>query len=74
MSSPSPSPFLILEIKVPEVGEHGGLWHALGAQWPSYAANVVSFLVIGIMGQPPPTVQLRRPRRPHAEVPEPAGA
>jgi uncharacterized membrane protein len=40
---------LILEIKVPEVegGEH--LWHALGAQWPSYAAYVVSFLVIGIM-------------------------
>ncbi|MDX6361469.1 TMEM175 family protein [Streptomyces sp. NPDC058274] len=40
---------LILEIKVPEVGEHGGLWHALGGQWPSYAAYVVSFLVIGIM-------------------------
>ncbi|MFF3577717.1 TMEM175 family protein [Streptomyces mirabilis] len=40
---------LILEIKVPEVGEHGSLWHALGAQWPSYAAYVVSFLVIGIM-------------------------
>lgn len=40
---------LILEIKVPEVepGEH--LWSALGAQWPSYAAYVVSFLVIGIM-------------------------
>ncbi|MCT9006155.1 TMEM175 family protein [Streptomyces sp. NPDC054766] len=40
---------LILEIKVPEAGEHGGLWHALGQQWPSYAAYVVSFLVIGIM-------------------------
>ncbi|MGW0878081.1 TMEM175 family protein [Streptomyces sp. NPDC002671] len=40
---------LILEIKVPKVGEHGGLWHALGGQWPSYAAYVVSFLVIGIM-------------------------
>ena len=40
---------LILEIKVPETGEHEGLWHALGAQWPSYAAYVVSFLVIGIM-------------------------
>ncbi|MGW7817577.1 TMEM175 family protein [Streptomyces puniciscabiei] len=40
---------LILEIKVPKAGEHGGLWHALGAQWPSYAAYVVSFLVIGIM-------------------------
>jgi uncharacterized membrane protein len=40
---------LILEIKVPKGGEHGALWHALGAQWPSYAAYVVSFLVIGIM-------------------------
>jgi uncharacterized membrane protein len=40
---------LILEIKVPDVGEHGDLWHALGAQWPSYAAYVVSFLIIGIM-------------------------
>nr|WSY50500.1 TMEM175 family protein [Streptomyces sp. NBC_00886] len=40
---------LILEIKVPDIGEHGGLWHALGGQWPSYAAYVVSFLVIGIM-------------------------
>ncbi|WP_225830686.1 TMEM175 family protein [Streptomyces sp. NK08204] len=40
---------LILEIKVPKVGEHGGLWHGLGAQWPSYAAYAVSFLVIGIM-------------------------
>jgi uncharacterized membrane protein len=39
---------LILEIKVPEgAGEH--LWTALGAQWPSYAAYVVSFLIIGIM-------------------------
>ncbi|MFC4884932.1 TMEM175 family protein [Streptomyces beijiangensis] len=39
---------LILEIKVPE---HAGgeLWKALGEQWPSYAAYVVSFLVIGIM-------------------------
>jgi uncharacterized membrane protein len=40
---------LILEIKVPEVGKGGDLWRALGAQWPSYAAYVVSFLVIGIM-------------------------
>ncbi|MER6126096.1 TMEM175 family protein [Streptomyces sp. NPDC001795] len=40
---------LILEIKVPKVGEHGDLWHALGAQWPSYAAYVVSFLFIGII-------------------------
>ncbi|RVU28655.1 DUF1211 domain-containing protein [Streptomyces antnestii] len=40
---------LILEIKVPEVQGHESLWHALGHQWPSYAAYVVSFLVIGIM-------------------------
>ncbi|WP_285488267.1 TMEM175 family protein [Amycolatopsis taiwanensis] len=40
---------LILEIKVPSADEHGGLWRALGAQWPSYAAYVVSFLIIGIM-------------------------
>jgi uncharacterized membrane protein len=40
---------LILDIKVPKEGENGGLWHAIGAQWPSYAAYVVSFLVIGIM-------------------------
>ncbi|MFF9767764.1 TMEM175 family protein [Streptomyces sp. NPDC014636] len=40
---------LVLDIKVPEADEHGGLWHALGAQWPSYAAYVVSFLVVGIM-------------------------
>ncbi|WP_329124916.1 TMEM175 family protein [Streptomyces sp. NBC_01465] len=39
---------LILEIKVPEHAG-GGLWGALGDQWPSYAAYVVSFLVIGIM-------------------------
>ncbi|MGW1915943.1 TMEM175 family protein [Streptomyces sp. NPDC002076] len=40
---------LILDIKVPTTGDHGGLWHAIGTQWPSYAAYVVSFLVIGIM-------------------------
>ncbi|WP_369392906.1 TMEM175 family protein [Streptomyces sp. CG1] len=40
---------LILDIKVPRTGDHGGLWQAIGAQWPSYAAYVVSFLVIGIM-------------------------
>ncbi|MFB8001181.1 TMEM175 family protein [Nocardia sp. NPDC056000] len=39
---------LILEIKVPaNAGEH--LWRELGHQWPSYAAYVVTFLVIGIM-------------------------
>ncbi|MER7841958.1 TMEM175 family protein [Streptomyces sp. NPDC096040] len=40
---------LILDIKVPKVGEHGSLWRAVGEQWPSYAAYAVSFLVIGIM-------------------------
>jgi len=40
---------LILEIKVPEVEGDESLWGALGHQWPSYAAYVVSFLVIGIM-------------------------
>ncbi len=39
---------LILEIRVPEVGE-GGLAAALAAQWPSYAAYLVSFAVIGII-------------------------
>ncbi|WP_425828047.1 TMEM175 family protein [Streptomyces fractus] len=40
---------LILEVEVPHV-EHGeSLWRALGQQWPSYAAYVVSFLVIGII-------------------------
>ncbi|MEV8534082.1 TMEM175 family protein [Streptomyces sp. NPDC051211] len=39
---------LVLEIKVPE--EHGSdLWHGLWAQWPHYAAYVVSFLIIGVM-------------------------
>lgn len=39
---------LVLEIRVPEVG-NGSLWAALGAQWPSYLAYVIAFLVIGIM-------------------------
>jgi uncharacterized membrane protein len=39
---------LILEISVPDTqGSH--LLRALGHQWPSYAAYVVSFLTIGIM-------------------------
>ncbi|MRH88280.1 DUF1211 domain-containing protein [Nocardia sp. SYP-A9097] len=39
---------LILEIKVPaEAGDQ--LLRELGHQWPSYAAYVVTFLVIGIM-------------------------
>lgn len=40
---------LILEIDVPHVGPKGSLAEALGDQWPSYAAYVVSFLTIGIM-------------------------
>lgn len=39
---------LVLEIKVPDdAGDR--LWSALGAMWPSYAAYVVTFLVIGVM-------------------------
>ena len=39
---------LVLEIHVPEPGA-GDLGHELAAQWPSYAAYVVSFLTIGII-------------------------
>jgi len=39
---------LVLDIKVPEA-EPGKLLHALGEQWPSYVAFVLSFTVIGIM-------------------------
>jgi uncharacterized membrane protein len=39
---------LVLEIEVPHV-EGGGLARALADQWPSYAAYVVSFAVIGII-------------------------
>jgi uncharacterized membrane protein len=39
---------LVLDIHVPEPG-HGGLGHELLAQWPSYAAYVVSFVTIGII-------------------------
>jgi uncharacterized membrane protein len=39
---------LVLEIPVPHV-EHGGLADAILDQWPSYAAYVVSFAVIGII-------------------------
>jgi uncharacterized membrane protein len=39
---------LVLEIEVPHV-EEGGLASALAEQWPSYAAYLVSFTVIGIM-------------------------
>jgi uncharacterized membrane protein len=39
---------LIIEVHVPEV-EEGGLGRALAQQWPSYAAYLVSFAVIGII-------------------------
>ena len=40
---------LVLDIKVPEPGAHGGLGHALADQWPNYVAYVVSFVTIGII-------------------------
>ncbi len=42
---------LVLDIRVPgeDVVRSGGLWHALGGQWPSYGAYVLSFAIIGIM-------------------------
>jgi uncharacterized membrane protein len=41
---------LVLDLHVPPRGEDGGsLAHELGHEWPSYAAYVVSFLVIGII-------------------------
>jgi uncharacterized membrane protein len=40
---------LVLEIHVPEAGHGESLGHELAAQWPSYAAFVVSFLTIGII-------------------------
>jgi TMEM175 potassium channel family protein len=40
---------LVLEIGVPEPGAGESLGHELLAQWPSYAAFVVSFLTIGII-------------------------
>lgn len=39
---------LVLEINVPD-GPSGTLWHDLKDQWPSYAAYLVSFFVIGII-------------------------
>lgn len=39
---------LVLDIKVPH-GASGHLWSALGAMWPTYAAYVDTFLVIGVM-------------------------
>ncbi len=39
---------LVIEIHVPQAPE-GELWRALLDQWPSYAAYLVSFAIIGIM-------------------------
>jgi uncharacterized membrane protein len=39
---------LVLDLKVPAPGS-GRLGHELLAQWPSYAAYVISFLTIGII-------------------------
>jgi len=39
---------LVLDIHVPKPG-HGSLGHELLAQWPSYAAYVISFITIGII-------------------------
>src|SRR5437899_2230160 len=40
---------LVLDIHVPSPSSTASLAHELGAQWPSYAAYVVSFLTIGII-------------------------
>jgi uncharacterized membrane protein len=41
---------LVLDLRVPDPGGlDGSLAHALGQEWPSYAAYAVSFLVIGII-------------------------
>jgi uncharacterized membrane protein len=41
---------LVLDLRVPDPGRlDGSLAHALGQEWPSYAAYAVSFLVIGII-------------------------
>jgi uncharacterized membrane protein len=40
---------LVLNIHVPPPGGHESLAHALGEQWPSYAAYLTSFLTIGII-------------------------
>ena len=56
---------LVLEIHVPEPGAGASLGHELLAQWPSYAAFVVSFLTIGIIwitAPPPAPRTLQRPK------------
>jgi len=40
---------LVLDLHVPEATSDGGLGAALRHQWPSYAAYLVSFLIIGII-------------------------
>ncbi len=40
---------LALDLKVPDPGSTASLAHRLGAQWPNYAAYVVSFVTIGII-------------------------
>src|SRR3954453_882940 len=40
---------LVLDLRVPPRGGDESLAHALGHEWPSYAAYVVSFLIIGII-------------------------
>jgi uncharacterized membrane protein len=42
---------LVLDLAVPSLteSERDGLWAALGREWPSYFAYLVSFLVIGII-------------------------
>ena len=40
---------LVLDITVPDPGSAHGLAHALGHNWPKYAAYAVSFLTIGII-------------------------
>ena len=38
---------LVLDLTVPKGHPDGGLWGALGREWPSFFAYLVSFLVIG---------------------------
>ncbi|MDP9221658.1 MAG: TMEM175 family protein, partial [Actinomycetota bacterium] len=40
---------LVLELKVPDRGGGGALWRSLVEEWPSFAAYLTSFFVIGIM-------------------------
>ncbi len=40
---------LVLDIEVPDARDGASLWSALAGLWPSYAAHVVTFLVIGII-------------------------